>query len=60
MTEMHEFGNYLGTIEFSAIPLEIDEEYEAFLDTLSRDELIEEAADLKTQMNALDKLNLDR
>lgn len=60
MTEMHEFGNYLGTIEFSAIPLEIDEEYEVFLDTLSRDELIEEAADLKAQMNALDKLNLDR
>lgn len=57
---MHEFGNYLGTIEFSAIPLEIDEEYEVFLDTLSRDELIEEAADLKAQMNALDKLNLDR
>ena len=56
---MHEFGNYLGTIEFSAIPLEIDEEYEAFLDTLSRDELIEEAANLKAQMDALDKLNLD-
>ena len=57
---MHEFGNYLGTIEFSAIRLEVDEEYEAFLDPLSRDELIEEAADLKAQMNALDKLNLDR
>ena len=56
MTEMHEFGNYLGTIEFSAIPLEVDEEYEAFLDTLSRDELLEEAANLKAQMDALDKM----
>ena len=56
---MHEFGNYLGTLEFSAIPLEVDEEYEVFLDTLSRDELIEEAANLKAQMDALDKLNLD-
>lgn len=53
---MHEFGNYLGTLEFSAIPLEVDEEYEAFLDTLSRDELLEEAANLKAQMNALDKM----
>ena len=57
---MHEFGNYLGTLEFSAIPLEVDEEYEAFLDTLSRDELAEEAANLKAQMNALDNLKLDR
>ena len=57
---MHEFGNYLGTLEFSAIPLEVDEEYEAFLDTLSRDELAEEASNLKAQMNALDNLKLDR
>ena len=56
---MHEFGNYLGTLEFSAIPLEVDEEYEAFLDTLSRDELAEEAANLKAQMVALDNLKLD-
>ena len=53
---MHEFGNYLGTLKFSAIPLEVDEEYEAFLDTLSRDELAEEAANLKTQIDALDKM----
>lgn len=53
---MHEFGNYLGTTEFSAIPLEVDEEYEEFLDTLSRDELVEEATNLKAQMNALDKM----
>ena len=39
---MHEFGNYLGTIEFAAMPYELDEEYEAFLDTLSRDELLED------------------
>ena len=56
---MHEFGNYLGTLEFSAIQLEVDEEYEAFLDTLSRDELLEEAANLKAQMVALDKMELD-
>lgn len=56
---MHEFGNYLGTIEFSAIPYELDEEYEAFLDTLSRDELLEEAANLKAQMDALNNLKLD-
>ena len=53
---MHEFGNYLGTLEFSAMQVEVDEEYEAFLDTLSRDELAEEAANLKAQMNALDKM----
>ena len=53
---MHEFGTYLGTIEFTAMPLEVDEEYEAFLDTLSRDELLEEAANLKAQMDALDEM----
>ena len=56
---MHEFGNYLGTLEFSAIPYELDEEYKAYLDTLSRDEILEEAAALKSMMNALDKMNLD-
>ena len=54
---MHEFGNYLGTLEFAAIPYELDEEYKAFLDTLSRDELIEEAAALKSMMDALDKMD---
>ena len=53
---MHEFGNYLGTIEFTAMPLEVDEEYEAFLDTLSRDELLEEATNLKAQLEALNKM----
>ena len=56
---MHEFGNYLGTIEFSAIRLEVDEEYEAFLDTLSRDELLEEIMIIKSQMDALNNLKLD-
>ena len=56
---MHEFGNYLGTLEFSAIPYELDEEYESFLDTLSRDELLAELMVIKAQMNALEKLNLD-
>lgn len=53
---MHEFGNYLGTQEFAAIPLEVDEGYEAFLDTLSRDELAEETANLKAQIDALNNL----
>ena len=53
---MHEFCNYLGTLEFSAMPYELDEEYEVFLDTLSRDELAEEAANLKAQIDALDKM----
>ena len=53
---MHEFGNYLGTVEFSAIPLEVDEEYEAFIDTLSRDELLEELVNLKSQIDAFDKM----
>ena len=57
---MHEFGNYLGTLEFSAIPLEVDEEYEAFLDTLSRDELLEELMIIKAQIDALNNLKLDR
>ena len=54
---MHEFGDYLGTQEFSAIPLEVDEEYEAFLDTLSRDELLEELMIIKAQMDALNKMD---
>ena len=57
---MHEFGNYLGTLEFAAIPYELDEEYEAFLDTLSRDELLEELMVIKAQMDALNNLKLDR
>ena len=57
---MHEFGNYLGTLEFSAVPYELDEEYESFLDTLSRDELLEELMIIKAQMDALNNLKLDR
>ena len=52
---MHEFGNYLGTIEFSAMPVEVDFEYLEHLQNLSHEELIEEAINLQAQMNALDK-----
>lgn len=54
---MHEFGNYLGTLEFAAIPIEFDEEYEAYLDTLSREELEEEMMNIKAQIEALNKLD---
>ena len=57
---MHEFGNYLGTLEFAAIPIEFDEEYEAYLDTLSREELEEEMMNIKAQIDALNNLKLDR
>ena len=53
---MHEFGNYLGTIEFSAIPLEVDEEYIEHLRNLSHEELIEEAINLQAQIEAMNKL----
>lgn len=53
---MHEFGNYLGTQTFAAMSYELDEEYEAFLDTLSRDELIEELMVIKAQLEALNKM----
>ena len=56
---MHEFGNYLGTLEFTVIPIEVDEEYEAFLDTLSREELEEEMINLQAQLEALNNLKLD-
>lgn len=54
---MHEFGNYLGTLEFSAIPYELDKEYEAFLDTLSRDEITEELMIIKAQLDVLNKMD---
>ena len=54
---MHEFGNYLGTLEFAAIPVEVDEEYIEHLQNLSREELIEEATNLQAQMEALNKLD---
>lgn len=53
---MHEFGNYLGTQELAAVPLEVDEEYEAYLDTLNLEELKDEAANLKALMDAYDKM----
>ena len=54
---MHEFGNYLGTLEFAAMPIEFDEEYEAYLNTLSRKELEEEMMNIKAQIEAMDKLD---
>lgn len=56
---MHEFGNHLGTMTFYAELYEVDEEYEEFLDTLSRDELLEELMIIKAQMDALNNLKLD-
>ena len=52
---MHEFGNHLGTIEFSAMPIEIDHEYIEHLQNLSHEELIEEAIDLQAQIEAMNK-----
>ena len=53
---MHEFGNYLGTIEFAAMPYELDEEYIEHLQNLSHEELIEEAINLQAQIEAMNKL----
>ena len=55
---MHEFGNYLGTQEFAAVPLEVDEEYVEYLETLTLDELIEEAMVLKGLMEAYNRMEL--
>lgn len=52
---MHEFGNYLGTIEFVAMPVEVDVEYIEHLQNLSHEELIEEAIDLQAQIEAMNK-----
>ena len=52
---MHEFGNYLGTIEFAAMPVEVDHEYIKHLQNLSHEELIEEAIDLQAQIEAMNK-----
>ena len=54
---MHEFGNYLGTVEFAVIPYELDEEYIEQLQKLSREELIEEAINLQAQIEAMNKLD---
>ena len=53
---MHEFGNYLGTLEFAAIPIEVNHEYIEHLQNLSREELIEEATNLQAQIEAMNKL----
>lgn len=53
---MHEFGNYLGTIEFAAMPIEVDFEYIEHLQNLSHEELLEEAINLKAQIGAMNKL----
>ena len=58
---MHEFGNYLGTKEFAAVPIEVDEvdeEYVEYLETLTPDELIEEAVVLKGLMEAYERMEL--
>ena len=39
------------------MPIEFDEEYEAYLDTLSRKELEEEMLNIKAQIEALNKLD---
>ena len=53
---MHEFGNYLGTLEFAAMPIEVDVEYIEHLRDLSHEELIEEAINLQAQIEAMNKL----
>lgn len=53
---MHEFGNYLCTLEFAAMPIKVDEEYIEHLRNLSHEELIEEAINLQAQIEAMNKL----
>ena len=53
---MHEFGNYLGTIEFAAMPVGVDFEYIEHLQNLSHEELIEEVINLQAQIEAMNKL----
>ena len=54
---MHEFGNYLGTIEFAATPVEVDHKYIEHLQNLSHEELIEEAINLQAQIEAMNKID---
>ena len=54
---MHEFGNYLGTLEFAAMPVEVDHEYIEHLQNLSHEELIEEAINLQAQIEAMNKID---
>ena len=53
---MHEFGNYLGTLEFAVMPVEVDFEYIERLQNLSHEELIDEAINLQAQIEAMNKL----
>ena len=53
---MHEFGNYLGTLEFATMPVEVDFEYIEHLQDLTHEELIEEAINLQAQIEAMNKL----
>ena len=53
---MHEFRDYLATIEFAAMPVEVDHEYIEHLQNLSHEELIEEAINLQAQIEAMNKL----
>ena len=53
---MHEFGNYLGTIEFAAMPVEVDFEYVEHLQNLSHEELIKETINLQAQIEVMNKL----
>ena len=55
---LHEFGNYLGTQEFAAVPIEVDEEYVEYLETLTLDELRQEAMVLKGLMEAYERMEL--
>ena len=54
---MHEFGNYLGTLEFAAMPIEVDEEYIEHLQDLSHEELIEVVIDLQLQIETMNKFD---
>ena len=54
---MHEFGNYLGTLEFAAMPIEVDIEYIEHLQNLSHEELIEEAINLQAQIEVMNKID---
>ena len=53
---MHEFGNYLGTTEFAAMPVEVDFEYIEQLQKLSHEELIDVVIDLQLHIESMDNL----
>ena len=51
-------GNYRGTVNMLIEMYEVDEEYEDYIDTLSREELEEELIQTKAQLEALRDLEL--